>query len=305
MIKSVGDKIAKGTGVLAKVDNNQTLHLGSVGLWERPAMVASIAFLRYMRELSEARATCSDDEVFVCIVDSGGESNRQKIVSPGETILIGRVWDLHTGQTLTGEDGTKLEALSSDGPIFLTLGRYHLAVIPLGQLPKALPVATREAWASLPQRSFLSAMGEGSGTLLLPERFSGAFGTTSVTKMPSSIGLRDVERTPVAPDDRLGSLVVQSADKRLKFYVGKEHLERGILVGRYDRCIGSGLDRAVSRVHLMIAEVGGAIVAIDTASTVGCKVDSERIKSIRLTGETKVRLGKKSYIRWRPRPAKG
>jgi hypothetical protein len=331
----VGDKFPEGTGALAKTENLQTVHDGDLGLWERPAMVAPMAFLRYIRELSLARATHSDNDVFVSIVDSGGEANRTMTLAAGESMIAGRhtqcdlqishrnvalrqvavhvghastalrplvrVWDLHTGRSLTNEDGKKIEALASDGPVFLSLGRYHLAIIPLGQLPRTLPVSTREAWASLPQRNFISAMAEGSGTRLLPEKLGGVSGTSSITRMPSSVTLDDIERTPVSPEHRIGTLVVQSLDSRLKFHVGMEHLERGILFGRYGRCLGKGFDRRVSRVHLLLASVGGEIVAIDTASTVGSKVDEVGIKSARLTGETKIRLGKHSYLIWRPR----
>lgn len=331
----VGDKLAEGTGVLTNSVNTNTIHDGDMGLWERPPMLAPMAFLRYLRELTRARATYSDNEVFVCIVDSGGEVNRTMILSPGESAIIGRhtqcdmrmshgnvalrqlavhvghvstgrrpllrVWDLHTGQSLTSEEGRKIEALASDGPVFLSLGRYHLAILPLGQLPKAMPVSTREAWAALPRRNFLSALAEGSGTRLLPEKLGGVSGTSSITRMPSSISLKEIERTPVAPDSRIGTLVVQSQDQGLKFDLGMEHLERGILVGRYSRCLGVGLGLRVSRVHLMLASVGGEVVAIDTSSTAGCEIDEVRIKSSRLTAKTKIVLGRHAYLIWRPR----
>lgn len=301
-------------------------------------MAAPIAFLRYARELAEARATHGDQDVFLTLVDSGGEENRSLVLGPGESAIIGRhtkcdlriehedvalrhlavhissanrnipgrslirVWDLHTGKTLTCENGTEVEALEADGPVFLSLGRYHLALIPLGQLPETMPVNTREAWASLPQREFLSAMAQGTGTALLPEKRA-TLGTSSITSLPSSVGLKALEDSQSFQVDTVATLIIQGQGKRREFKVGAENLERGILIGRYPRCVGSGLGRRVSRVHLMLASVGGTIVAIDTCSTVGSHVGSERFCTLPLDGNQKIWLSKDSYLVWRPERA--
>ncbi len=298
-------------------------------------MSAPIAFLRYVRELATARAEHSDQHVFLTLVDSGGEANRSMVLAPGESAIVGRhkkcdiklhhgnvalrhlavhiarpsqsagnrallrVWDLHTGKTLTCEDGTEVEALEADGPVFLSLGRYHLAMIPLGQLPESMPLSTKDAWASLPQREFLSSLAHGTGTALLPERRFD-MNTSSVTRMPSSIGLQALESSQADPVDTVATLVVQGTDKRREFNIGAHHLERGILIGRYRRCVGSGLDATVSRVHLMIATIGGKTVAIDTASTIGSRLGSERFQTTCLSGPKKVWLSQYSYLVWRP-----
>lgn len=336
----MGDKIAKGSIVsAAAIDeddiNRRTLVDGSVGLWSRPSMLAPVAFLRYLRELSAARETYSDQHVFLTLVDSGGEANRSMVLGPGQSAIVGRhskcdiklehenvalrhlavhvakptqslagrallrVWDLHTGKTLTCEDGANVEALEADGPVFLSLGRYHLAMIPLGQLPTRMPLSTKEAWASLPKREFITSLAQGTGTALLPERRFDS-GTSSVTHMPSSIGLHALERSQVDPIDIVATLVVQGRDKRREFSIGAQHLERGLLIGRYRRCVGSGLDATVSRVHLMIATIGGETVAIDTASTVGTRLDNEKFATTRLSGPKKIWLSKHSYLVWRP-----
>ncbi len=330
----MGSKLAGGTGELAKIDNSRTLCDSSMGLFGRPAMAAPMAFRSYANELWAARAEHHDNDVYVVIVDSGGEANRKMTLSPGDSIILGRhskcdlqlqhrnvalrqlavhvsrtstgdaplvrLWDLHTGKTLLSEDGKKIEALSSDGPVFLSLGRYHLAIIPLGQIPKHMPASIADAWSCLPQRTFLSALGQGSKQTLLPERFGGPASTTSVTLLPSSIGLRELEETPVPPHQRIATLYLQSQDMRLTFHVGHEHLERGILIGRYGRCLGSGFDRSVSRVHLLLATIAGEVIAIDSASTVGCRISSLRINSLHLNSETTIHLSKQSFLRWTP-----
>jgi hypothetical protein len=336
----MGDKIAKGSNVLSpgfgeSDENRRTLVDGSIGLWSRPSMSAPIAFLRYLHELTTARAAYSDQHVFLTLVDSGGEANRSMVLGPGESAVVGRhkkcdiklehenvalrhlavhvakpsqsvagrallrIWDLHTGKTLTCEDGTEVEALEADGPVFLSLGRYHLAMIPLGQLPKTMPLTTKEAWACLPKREFISSLAQGTGTALLPERRFD-MNTSSVTRMPSSIGLQALESSQAGQVDTVATLVVQGTEKRREFNIGAHHLERGILIGRYRRCVGSGLDATVSRVHLMIATIGGETVAIDTASTVGSRLAMERFQTTPLLGPKKIWLSKHSYLVWRP-----
>ncbi len=332
---NVGDKLAGGTGVLAKSNNCQTICQTSLGLFERPAMAAPMAFRSYARELWAARATHTANAIYVTIVDSGGEASRTMILKPGGTAIVGRhsqcdlqlqhsdvalrqlaihiahnstakapllrLWDLHTGKSMLSEDGNKIESLASNGPVFLSLGRYHIAIVPLGLIPNRMPTTMKEAWASLPQRTFLSALGEGSSQTLLPERFGGPSRSTSITLLPSSIGLREVEKNPVAHHRRIATLTLRSEDMCLTYHVGHEHLERGILIGRYNRCLGSGFDRSVSRVHLLLATIAGEIIAIDSASTVGCRISSLRIKSLHLNSETKIHLSKHSFLRWTPR----
>jgi hypothetical protein len=314
--------------------NRSTLVDEEFGLWERPAMAPAMAFLRYLPELRRALKEHSADKFFLSVVDSGGEANRNMVLSPGETIIVGRhtkcdlvvehrnvalrqlaihvahsstaqrplvrVWDLHTGKSLTTEDANQVEALASNGPTFLALGRYHIALMPLGVLPETLPLATRQAWQTLPRREFVSTLAEGTGSRLLPHKLGGPEGTTSVTKMRTSITLDELEVSPVSEEDAIGTLIIQGMRKRREFLLGEEHLERGILVGRYDRCLGRGLDLTVSRVHLMLACVGGDIIAIDAASTVGCKIDSKPISSVHLERATKIWMGKYSYLIWRP-----
>jgi hypothetical protein len=211
-----------------------------------------------------------------------------------------RIWDLHTGHSLSTEDGANVEALASDGPTFLNLGRYHLAVIPLSQLPQQMPVSSREAWAALPARNFIASVAEGTGSRLMPRKMAAREGTSSVTLMRGSVTLEELELEPVPSACTVGRLIIQGQRKRREFHLGIEHLERGVLVGRYSRCLGRGLDLTVSRVHLLLTSVAGEVVAIDTASKTGCRIGDNRFTSHLLKGETRIGLGKHSYLVWRP-----
>lgn len=326
---------AQGTVVLAAEQFNLRTMAQHDGLFQRPALSASEAFPHYLSELRAARLAMPDNTIFLAVIDSGDEPNRSLIVRPGDSAILGRhercdlrlrhcnialrhlavhmsqdstsqqphlrIWDLHTGTPITTEEGHDVEALASDGPTFLSLGRYHIAAIPLGQLPKDLPKLARDAWHSLPKRTFLTSLAEGSSSRVLPRSLGGPDDITSVTHLQSSVGLEEIAVSAIDPGEAVAILNIQGERKVRTFALGSEHLERGVLIGRYGRCLGRGFDLAVSRVHVLIASVGGTTVAIDTASTVGCHVDGFPMSTRQLGGQTKIRLGKLSHLVWQPR----
>jgi hypothetical protein len=57
--------------------------------------------------------------------------------------------------------------------------------------------------------------------------------------------------------------------------IGQQAAHDGILLGRYDRCDGTGLSplaqEGISRVHLLLASVDDRLYAIDTASSNGTR----------------------------------
>ena len=75
-------------------------------------------------------------------------------------------------------------------------------------------------------------------------------------------------------------------------------LERGVLVGRYERCQLGASDDKMSRVHLLIIRDGQLTWAIDTASTNGTKVSGEPVRRAPLTEGTTLELGKQITLRW-------
>jgi len=61
--------------------------------------------------------------------------------------------------------------------------------------------------------------------------------------------------------------------------VWSDQLERGILVGRDDRCSHGGHEEGnLSRVHLVLLSVDDEVWAIDTASTNGTRVNGTRVR---------------------------
>jgi pSer/pThr/pTyr-binding forkhead associated (FHA) protein len=77
--------------------------------------------------------------------------------------------------------------------------------------------------------------------------------------------------------------------------LGATAAARGVLVGRYERCATSlirdgGHDR-VSRVHLLVIELDGALYALDTASTNGTLLGDQEVRLVRLQHGLRLGLG--------------
>ena len=78
-----------------------------------------------------------------------------------------------------------------------------------------------------------------------------------------------------------------------------EALERGILIGRYERCLNLGEELStLSRVHLLIPKIGLDVMAIDTASTFGSVRRSGAFESVVLKDEDEVLLADVLLVEW-------
>jgi hypothetical protein len=84
--------------------------------------------------------------------------------------------------------------------------------------------------------------------------------------------------------------------------VWSDQLERGILVGRDDRCSHGGVDEGnLSRVHLVLLSVDDEVWAIDTASTNGTRVlHGAPFRQLLLSGDTHLILADALSLRWAP-----
>lgn len=308
--------------------NSRTRVCGD-GVFAREPLGGPIALARYEPMLRKAAAG-SRNRVFIAVVDSDGSESEHRILRPGESLVFGRheqagirnasadvslrhiaialarsstehstllrVWDLATGKPFITEDGQLTEALSSDGPVFVTVGSVYIAIIPLGSLPTTLPLGTRELWQALPAREVISRVAQGSALRPLHAPGSSEHGhQTMITRIPSAS----------APEDCPAELAVASLCLRKKgsqrlYQVSAEALERGILIGRYDRCVCFGHDLSqLSRVHLLISKIGNDIVAIDTASTYGSKRSGHRFATSILKTQDELILAGALHLEWK------
>jgi hypothetical protein len=335
------EKFARGTATaearpLKKRENCKTRVCGVVGgVFLREPLGGQIAMARYEAPLRIAVQDHDRDRVFVAVVDSDGRKTRHAVLGPGDSIVLGRheqarlqhesedvslrhvaiavapsstaaapllrVWDLVTGRPFKTEDGMPTKAITADGPVFATVGAIFIAIIPLSSLPKKLPLGTLALWHSLPERKVISRVAEGSVVESLPPAKAKAKPvvkrrTTMVTRVGPVSGPMDCPPELAVAELRLAT----SAGSR-RYRISMEALERGILIGRYERCLNLGGDEisVLSRVHLLISKIGLDVVAIDTASTFGSIRKSDAFESVVLRDQDKMLLADVLLVEWK------
>lgn len=199
-----------------------------------------------------------------------------------------RVLDLATGSPPRDEEGRAVESLTVEGPVFLTCQGYALLAFVTGD-PTDWPASPIDAWDCIPERVFveerLAPTAQGSGAAPLPGGAAPARDLgrqTLIRRHLSASAIVDLRHAPVEPP--VGTLALMcDREVRLSVDVGREQMRRGILVGRYDRCAG-GADITtdeVSRVHLLVIELGGRLYAIDLCSTNGTFLALDRPGEVR------------------------
>ena len=95
-----------------------------------------------------------------------------------------------------------------------------------------------------------------------------------------------------------GVLVIRGPRRTVRRSVGPKALERGILVGRYERC-AVGLDTGrLSRVHFLIVRDGDEIIGIDTASTNGSWIGEREVTLTPLVDGTSISLAHALKLTW-------
>jgi hypothetical protein len=335
------EKFARGTFAAVerqnKKRNSQTRVVPVLGgVFSREPLGGQIALARYEAMLRIAAQDHPRDHVFVAAVDSDGRKSRHAVLAPGDSIVFGRhdqaglrhhsddlslrhlaiasapsstaddplvrVWDLVTGRAFKTEDGTPATAITANGPVFATVGAVFLAIIPLGSLPDKLPIGTLALWHSLPERNVISRVAEGSVVVPTPEPAISPPSTSSrrtkVTQLMPVCGLEDCE-----PKMAVAELCLTTKGGKRQFRISMEALERGILIGRYERCLNLGGELSVlSRVHLLISKMGQDVVAIDTASTFGSSKSSGRFDSTVLGSVDDMLLADVFLVEWKFQP---
>ena len=310
--------------------NGRTMVWFAGGVFCREPLPGQIALARYESALRRAAREHARDRTFVAVVDSDGSLTRHQVIEPGEALVFGRheqarlrhpaedvslrhiavasapsstaeaplvrAWDLMTGRCFETEDGQVTEAITADGPVFATIGSVYLAIIPLASLPETLPLGTLALWLALPDREVISRVAEGSSIRpLQPAVRSKAGRTSMITRiLPAQAPVDCHAELSVA------ELTLTSDEGCQRYRISSEALERGILIGRYERCMGIGKELdSLSRVHLLISKVGTDILAIDTASTFGSKRSMDTgFESIVLRKKEKMLLADALLVEW-------
>ena len=199
--------------------------------------------------------------------------------SPQGHILL-RAIDLRSRCGILGEGGTRCEAIASRGPLFLQIASYVVFLLPTGPAVKPWTGDPDQTWRNFAPRS--------QEILPPPQPLK-----SRSAPAPGSIRLATITIQSNSPD---------SGDLTSTHAVWSDQLERGILVGRDDRCSHGGLDEGnLSRVHLVLLSVDDEVWAIDTASTNGTRVlDGPPFRQLLLCGETHLLLADALSLRWSP-----
>jgi hypothetical protein len=218
-----------------------------------------------------------------------------------------RVLSLRTPVATVDEEKTPLEAVEARGPVLLRTASIALLLFPTGGTAHTWPEDPEAAWSKVPPRFYCEKTRAGPETArgvevrwAAPEEAdSGA--AMLVTTLPGpifpSVTLHEDEPTR-------GELVVSSSCGRVGVRLGPHASRRGVLLGRYDRCDTAGLpvlsDPALSRVHLLVLEVDGALYGIDTASRNGTWCGAERVRAVRIQPGLRLSLAGRAAVEWRP-----
>lgn len=226
------------------------------------------------------------------------------------------ILDLRTGEGFGDEHGRTLSGLRVEGPAFIRCGDYALFFMVTGDRI-AWPQAGRDAWACLPERVYFDErLGEGTGAYGYKARVaaerarlaSESEGVGRRTFIQRTLGPVSIEHDLLRDDEKaIGELRVRTASRCSSFSVGATAAGEGILLGRYERCERAGVlaDARISRVHVLLIEVGGELWAFDVASTCGTwRVgESRRLTESRvskLEHRTKLILADRvAEIRWK------
>lgn len=196
-----------------------------------------------------------------------------------------RLLDLRTGSAMWTEDGERVEAIVAEGPAFVRVGQYRIMAFQTGGA--SWPRDADDAWEVLPERIFVDEREAEPDQWQRHAVRAAARG--KITLLPGALGSNEDPRA----GQPIGTLSIRSRNGAIKRTITRAEARRGVLLGREPRCDFSGLLAIlqVSRVHVMIAQIGGRTHAIDTGSLAGIRCEGELVRSLELDRERRFTLG--------------
>lgn len=213
--------------------------------------------------------------------------------------MVLRLWNLTRSMPFRTEDGQPTDAVAAEGPLFVSVESYAICLVPL--MPPdgcQWPFTADEAWNHLPAREVITRLADGSqGAQRLPRpNTSPRARGTRITRMSAVVPLPEIGDSAEA----VAYLQVADGNRGRTYAVTAEALQRGILVGRYDRC-GAHVahDERVSRVHLLVVSAEDGVWAIDTASSNGTTMAGGVLDAARLEDGAVLYLADSVAVAWR------
>lgn len=218
--------------------------------------------------------------------------------SPGAAPII-RLWDLNTEQPFHTEDGQPNTAVSAQGLLYVSVGSYALLFVPtLGPSEPPWPDRAEQAWRAHPSRQFIDQRVRDASRPrpARSQQVDGRGDYTNIIRLgPLLLLLGEHE----GPEAAWGELRLESAEKKERHRISLERLEQGVLLGRYERCgiLVKEIHR-LSRVHLLLVQVGEDLLAIDTASTNGTWRGSTQVETTTLEDLDSLELAEDLRLHW-------
>ena len=239
-----------------------------------------------------------------------------------------RVLDLRTRSAFKDEAGRRLEAVTSEGPMFLQVGAYALYFLVTGDDQQlGWPEDASQAWQCIPERVYLDeALAEpdrwgrrrrrGMPVLTAPEGAFAAGTGVGESLLPMARESITLVRTQPGPararidagdDDEppMARLRLSSGGCSQALMLSSAAAHCGILLGRYERCDTHGATvfahHGISRVHLLVVEIDGDLYAIDTGSTNGTFQGEDEVRIARIGVGTELVFGDDlARMEWQP-----
>jgi hypothetical protein len=103
-----------------------------------------------------------------------------------------------------------------------------------------------------------------------------------------------------APGLAVATIRLSAGGAQLTHRVSTEDLERGLLIGRYERCQLAGDDRSLSRVHLLVIRDDDGVWAVDTASRNGTFLSGRLVTAVQLDKQLELMLAQAMALSWAP-----
>jgi hypothetical protein len=290
-------------------------------LGDLEAFVAAFAVLRRLHE-----ACIAPGLLVVAVHDSGVVTSHVHLVDDGEHAVLGshprcrlrviadpglstrhavvalarrgdgaalQAWAVGPSGLRTA-DGTSWGTLLTAGPVAFAIGATRVFAFATGPGAAAWTGEPATTWAALPPRR------PPVGTVF-PVRpgvsFDGDDPTAAID--PAQAGLR--VRALRMGGEVIGVLQLDLGELRAHVPVTDVGLERGVLLGRADRCDAGGRFAGLSRIHALLVARDGEVWLYDASSHNGLAVEGRPVTRCRLDGEAVVSLGRALTVTWQAR----
>jgi hypothetical protein len=216
-----------------------------------------------------------------------------------------RLIDLASGGAFRTEDDLPCKSVAAEGPLFVRAAGYQIYCFPTGSLAASPWSAdARNTWASFPERVYLDRrvpdrMAQPRRPVAITDEVSvmPMSRSTITTLLPAAQQLR---ARPGVGGIAVGTIRLTAAGSQLAHKVYADDLERGVLIGRYERCQLAGDDRSLSRVHLIVLRDEDGVWAVDTASRNGTHLEGRPVAAVQLDHELELTLANAMALRWVP-----